>query len=90
MVIQLNPNSITAYLNRGSACANKGDLDRTISDWVKVIQLNPSDAAVYFNLGWAYSNNGQTANTMIDLNKVLALCGTNTQCARPHKRGYSS
>jgi Flp pilus assembly protein TadD len=67
------------YLNRGSAYANNGDLDRAISDWNKVIQLSPKNALAYFNLGWAYSQKGEPDTASANLKKALELCGTDTQ-----------
>ena len=41
--IQLNPKYGRAYVNRGSAWGNKGDLDRAIADYNQAIRLDPKE-----------------------------------------------
>jgi tetratricopeptide (TPR) repeat protein len=51
--IELNPNNVDAYNNRGATKTTKDDLDRAIADYSKCIQLKPDDAKAYYNRGLA-------------------------------------
>ena len=42
--IQINPNYLQAYANRGFAKKDAGDLDGACSDWRKVVLLGNKDA----------------------------------------------
>ncbi len=61
--IQLNPKYGRAYVNRGSAWGNRGDLDRAIADYNQAIRLDPKDTKAYYNRGmaWEMKRNLQAA-----------------------------
>ena len=52
--IELNPNNVTAYNNRGVAYGKKGKVDRAIEDLNTAIKLNPDYAKAYNNRGVVY------------------------------------
>jgi tetratricopeptide (TPR) repeat protein len=72
-----------AYVNRGFAYANKGQLDHTISDSNKAIELNPNLAMAYVNRGGAFLDLDQADHGCQDLQKAceLGLCAA-TEWAR--------
>ncbi len=40
-----------AYINRGDACANRGDYQGAIENYNQAIRLNPKEASGYFSRG---------------------------------------
>ena len=52
--IELNPNNVSAYNNRGVAYGKKGKVDRAIEDLNTAIKLNPDYAKAYNNRGVVY------------------------------------
>ena len=53
--IKLDPESATAYNNRGNTYSDKEDYDKAIADYNQVIKLDPENAGVYLNRGNIYS-----------------------------------
>ena len=60
-----------AYSDRGSAYTDKGQYDKSISDFNKAIEINPKYAKDYSNRGNAYLNKGQIDRAIEDYNKAL-------------------
>lgn len=52
--IELNPDYVEAYLYRGKAYLEKGELDRAIADFTKMLVLKPKVAENYYIRGEAY------------------------------------
>ena len=52
--IQLNPNNVAAYYNRGLAYSNLNQYEQAISDFSKAIALKPDFAEAYYNRGVIY------------------------------------
>ncbi|MDR2095351.1 MAG: tetratricopeptide repeat protein [Treponema sp.] len=48
------PNDSDAYISRGNALQEKGDINGAIADYNEAIRLNPNDARFYSNRGLAY------------------------------------
>ena len=71
--IQLQPDNVVAYTNRGAAYADNWELDRAIADFTQAITLNPRDANAYFNRGVTYAQRGDSADVIADFKQVLAL-----------------
>ena len=46
--IELNPNYVRTYLNRGYSYHKKGEYDEAIKDFTKAIELNPDYALAYW------------------------------------------
>ena len=47
-VLELNPQSVEAYANRGGARADLGEYQMALQDYGQALQLNPEDAKLYF------------------------------------------
>jgi tetratricopeptide (TPR) repeat protein len=57
-VIELNPNDVMAYLNRGIVNIGVKQHYAAIKDFNKTIELNPNDALAYLYRGYAYYKAG--------------------------------
>lgn len=51
-VIELDPENVDAYHNRGLAKSDLGDLEGAIQDYNKAIKLDPEASLTYYNLAW--------------------------------------
>ena len=71
--IDLNPEYVDAYNNRGVAYRNKGEIDAAIQDYNKAIDLNSELAEAYNNRGNAYVNKGEIDAAIQDYNKAIDL-----------------
>ena len=65
--IQLDPNQVSAYNNRGVTHRNLGDYNSAIDDYNRVIMLNANDAEAYSNRGLAYQHKGDYKEAIKDL-----------------------
>ena len=54
--IEIDPNYVDAYNNRGVAKMGLEDYKRAISDFTKAIELDPNDAVAYSNRGISKQN----------------------------------
>ena len=54
--IELDPENVIAYKNRGVAYYYKGRFYRAVDDFSKVISLTPDDPLAYYGRGMAYRN----------------------------------
>jgi Tfp pilus assembly protein PilF len=72
-VLQLEPNSYFAYLNRGNARQKAGDLDGALADFNHALRLNPNDAAPYNNRGSVRLARGDAAAALADFDAALRL-----------------
>ena len=71
--IKLKPDLDEAYINRGAAYADKGELDKAFKDYNTAIKLNPDFANAYNNRGTAYAKKGDIDNAIKDYNKAIEL-----------------
>ncbi|MBR3497725.1 MAG: tetratricopeptide repeat protein [Selenomonadaceae bacterium] len=71
--IELNPNLIQAYNNRGNTYKNLGDYHRAIQDYDKAIELNPNFANAYCGRGIAYKNSGDYHRAIQNYDKAIEL-----------------
>ncbi|WP_083556423.1 tetratricopeptide repeat protein [Hyphomicrobium sp. NDB2Meth4] len=62
-----------AYLNRGTAWNNKGDLAKAIEDYSHAIELDPGFALAYTNRGAMYVNQKDDERALADFQKAIAL-----------------
>ena len=74
--IELKPDLVNVYNNRGNVYADKGDIENAIKDFTTAIQLIqlPSDlASAHNNRGSAYADKGELDNAIRDYNKAIQL-----------------
>lgn len=62
---------VTAYISRGSAYLDLGDVDKAISDYNKAIELTPDDAQIYAYRGQAFYQIAEYEKAMADYNQAL-------------------
>ena len=74
--IELKPDLVNVYNNRGNVYADKGELDNAIRDFttaIQLIQLQPDLASAHNNRGGAYADKGELDNAIRDYNKAIQL-----------------
>ena len=59
------------YLSRGTAYAEKGDLDKAIADFGEAIQNDPTLAAAYYRRADALQKKGKPDAALADLNTAI-------------------
>jgi Tfp pilus assembly protein PilF len=72
-VIQNNPNSPLAFLNRGNAYNEGGRYDLALKDYAKVTELDPNYFKSYNNRGAIYFLQGDNDKALSNLNKAIEL-----------------
>jgi len=73
-IIDLYPNYVYAYVNRGYAKGKIGDYKGEMQDYNKAIEIYPSDAHTYYNRGVTKSNNLDDYTAAIqDFNKAIEI-----------------
>ena len=53
-ILVLDPKNDTAYVNRGGAYAELGELDNALKDIDHAISINPNNSIAYNNRGYVY------------------------------------
>ncbi len=71
--IDLDPNYVTPYYNRGSAYNDLKKYVESIRDFNKAIELNPGYGKAYNNRGVAYNDLGKYDEAIQDFNKAIEL-----------------
>lgn len=69
--IQLAPNDVDSYINRGNFYCKHGNQDLAIKDYDKVLELDSNNVEAYIGRGNAYTNTGHLAQR--DLIKAIEL-----------------
>ena len=72
-VIELAPDFVYAYYNRGSVLTQLRDYRGALADYDKAISLNPNFAEAYFNRGLTYIFIGENSKGVADLSKAGEL-----------------
>lgn len=72
-VIELDPENINAYFNRGRAKSAIGNQKESISDYNKVLELDPEFSMAYNNRGWSNFLLKNYIEALIDFNKAIEL-----------------
>jgi len=75
--INLEPDFVDAYDNRGNAKFMSGDFSSAIHDYNKAIELDPNCASAYSNRGVAKTKNGGYKDAIFDFDKAIELDSTN-------------
>ncbi|MCC8153887.1 MAG: tetratricopeptide repeat protein [Tannerellaceae bacterium] len=71
--IQLNPDFVFTYLNRGNLRCAQRDFRAAIQDYTTAIEKDPEFAEAYFNRGLARLSQGDTNRGIADLSKAGEL-----------------
>ena len=71
--IQLDPNQVSAYNNRGLVYQHKGDYKEAIKDFDRAINLDPNDAIAYYNRGLVYQHKGDYEKAIADYTQAIQL-----------------
>lgn len=71
--IQLDPDEVAAYNNRGAAYDELKQYNQAILDYSQAIQLNPLFVEAYANRGHAYIELQQYKQAIVDYTKTLKL-----------------
>ena len=71
--IELNPQMVESYNNRGIVYSENDEVERAIKDYNKAIELDPNGASAYNNRGLAYSKRGKVERAIKDYNKAIEL-----------------
>jgi len=72
-VIGLDPNNMSAYLNRGTAYIQGGFIELGLSDFSYVIRKDPSILHAWYNRGSAFVAAGQYDAAIADLSEAIRL-----------------
>lgn len=73
LVIQINPDFVYAYFNRGNLRCAQRDYRAAILDYNEAIQRDPNFAEAYFNRGLARLSQGDANRGIADLSKAGEL-----------------
>jgi tetratricopeptide (TPR) repeat protein len=71
--IRLKPDDALAYINRGLARAEKGDLDSALKDYDAAIRLKPDYALAYNNRGVAHADKHDLDSALEDYDAAVRL-----------------
>ena len=71
IAIQLKPNFLAAYINRGAVFSRKGKYGLAIRDYTKAIEINPDFSQMYFNRGSTYVKKGEVEKAIKDYDMVI-------------------
>ena len=71
--LELNPQLVPAYTNRGVAYQNIGDYENAIRDYQATLELNPAHPGAYNNLGVVNFIRGDYENAIHNYNLALNL-----------------
>jgi tetratricopeptide (TPR) repeat protein len=71
--IRLDPTFAPAYLGRGNAHSNQGNLDEAIRDYCEAIRLDPNYAIAYYNRGAIYQHKNKFSKAFSDYNAAIHL-----------------
>ena len=75
--INLNPNYVDAYGDRGASKANIGEYEAAIIDYQKAEELGMNTSILYSNLGYAYYKLKQPYNALPYLEKAIEIDSNN-------------
>jgi tetratricopeptide (TPR) repeat protein len=64
-----------AYVNRGLAYQQSGDLEKALADYDKAIELYPKFAFAYYSRGKVYEALGQVDMAVADYKKCAEVSG---------------
>ena len=71
--IELNPDHVSAYYNRGNAHSNLRDYKSAFDDYTHAIELNPDFADAYNNRGTVYFRQGELKRALDDFTHAIEI-----------------
>lgn len=71
--IRLNPNVISAYVNRGIAKAQLGEHEKAITDYSAALEFDPRNAGVFYNRGYSYRSLARTEEAIADFSEAIQI-----------------
>jgi tetratricopeptide (TPR) repeat protein len=71
--IELDPNYVSAYSNRGIARGNKGDLDAAIADVTRAVEIDPQYAWGFMSRGILHSKRREPGPAHADFGKAIEI-----------------
>ena len=72
-VIQLNPDNVTAYSNRGTVKSDLGQYEAAIADLNRALLIQPNDAKAYNNRGTTKLALGQYKAAITDFDEAIRI-----------------
>ena len=72
-VLSISPNTSVPYNNLGIIYAEKGMLDKAISNFKKALSINPRHTEAHSNLGTAYAQQGKVDDAIAEFKQALAI-----------------
>ncbi len=71
--IELNPDWVEAYVNRGQAFVLQGQLDQALKDFTQALGLDPDSFEALYNRGRVYTMQGKPEKAVADYTAALKL-----------------
>jgi len=71
--LEIKPDFVGAYINRGITKKAKGDLDGALADYNSALKIEPDNAAAYFYRGVAKAANTDLDGALADYSKAIEL-----------------
>jgi len=78
LLIEGNPQNVTAYNNRGLLYVQSGQFDSALADYNTALQLNSRSAKIYNNRANCYASMGRRMEALFDYETALDLNPANT------------
>lgn len=72
-VIEINPNHISAFNNRGNAYSRKNKPLRAVADFSRAVELDPKYWQSYYNRGLSYKDEQLLGHAIQDFSRVIML-----------------
>lgn len=71
--LRINPGSVNAHFDMGSALVRRGEFDEAIKHYTEVLRIRPDYAAAHNNLGNAFLKSGRVEESLPHFSKALEL-----------------
>ena len=75
--LESDPNSVDAYLGRGTLYDRLGDFDQAIQDYSKALSLKKDSAEAYLNRGLSLAHKGNIREAIADFDQAITLDAQN-------------
>lgn len=71
--LEINSQSIHAYVGRGQTYSKMREYDKAIADYSKALEIEPENATAYNNRGYLYARLEQYEPSLADCNKAISI-----------------